>query len=272
MCVKVRHDVDATQLRGTPTTTPLAPPNTHVADLAGGLFHLAKISEGCHRCGARFSGSGGSFCSVQVWVLLQPAPNIFRKKLVSQASRASRERLASAMAPWTEVTFLADKTGKQVKRIATNRIRTSKYTLLSFFPMSFFGQFRRFANLYFLLQCGLMVVGQYTNLFQTSLNAWSTTGTLLVVMGVTLAMEAKDDYYRHTKDLEVNLKTVPVLRTGAPNSPEGMTGEATVVTWEDIKVRYGGRENIVGARVRVGGGGGGRPASNFAARCTGVCA
>ena len=178
------------------------------------------------------------------------------------------------MAPWTEVTFLADKTGKQVKRIATNRIRTSKYTLLSFFPKSFFGQFRRFANLYFLLQCGLMVVGQYTNLFQTSLNAWSTTGTLLVVMGVTLAMEAKDDYYRHTKDREVNLKIVPVLRTGAPNSQEGMTGEATVVTWEDIKVRYGGREKLVGARVCVCvcvvWGGGGRPASNFVARCTGV--
>jgi phospholipid-translocating ATPase len=32
----------------------------------------------------------------------------------------------------------------------TNRIRTTKYTLLSFIPRNLFEQFHRFANLYFL--------------------------------------------------------------------------------------------------------------------------
>jgi hypothetical protein len=38
-------------------------------------------------------------------------------------------------------------------------------------------QFRRFANVYFLIIGGIMFVGQYTDLYETAINPWTTLGT-----------------------------------------------------------------------------------------------
>ena len=46
-----------------------------------------------------------------------------------------------------------------------NTVTTSKYNLFSFLPLALFGQFRRFANLYFLLIGLLMFFGESTHFF-----------------------------------------------------------------------------------------------------------
>ena len=60
----------------------------------------------------------------------------------------------------------------------TNRISTTKYSLLSWLPKSFFEQFRRFANIYFLMMCILMIIGEEAPyLWETPLSPWPTVGT-----------------------------------------------------------------------------------------------
>lgn len=76
----------------------------------------------------------------------------------------------------------------------TNRIRTSKYTPLTFLPVNLFQQFRRLANLYFLVVVVLQLV---PDLSPTS---WFTTVCPLVfVLGVNCVKEAVDDRKRHQR-------------------------------------------------------------------------
>mmetsp|Transcript_18038 Transcript_18038/g.27043 ORF Transcript_18038/g.27043 Transcript_18038/m.27043 type:complete len:1573 (+) Transcript_18038:61-4779(+) len=85
-----------------------------------------------------------------------------------------------------------------------NSVRTAKYTWYDFLPRSFFGQFKRLGNQYFLLQTIIMVVGEYSNLYPSPLASWSMILVLLFVVGLSMIFEARDDYYRWKKDKETN--------------------------------------------------------------------
>ena len=63
--------------------------------------------------------------------------------------------------------------GHRNKSYCNNSISTAKYDVLTFLPVSLFEQFRRIANLYFLLIAILMIIGTYTNLFDSPLTPWS---------------------------------------------------------------------------------------------------
>jgi magnesium-transporting ATPase (P-type) len=94
-----------------------------------------------------------------------------------------------------------------------NAIRTSKYTALNFIPKNLFTQFRRQANIYFLLQSFLMFLGTYApHLFQSPVSPWSTFGTLAAVMSVTLAKDGIEDLSRHRSDQVENTSEVAVIR------------------------------------------------------------
>ena len=130
-----------------------------------------------------------------------------------------------------------------------NSITTSKYSIVSFLPKSLFEQFRRLANLYFIVISLFMVMGQYTNLYESSLSAFSTLGTLVLVMGVTCVIEAKDDIARHRKDAEINSRKARVLMTVSEDDDDeegggvafdaGAQRMAAVVTKEWREVRTG---------------------------------
>lgn len=81
---------------------------------------------------------------------------------------------------------------------------TSKYTWLTFIPKSIFEQFRRTANFYFLVQAILMIVGQYTSLYQNEVTWYGTGATLVFVLIFTMIFQAKDDIARHSEDKVVN--------------------------------------------------------------------
>lgn len=108
---------------------------------------------------------------------------------------------------------LRNESEREVARtqFGSNRVRTTKYTWWDFVPKSFFGQFRRFANIYFLFQSVVMAIGQYTTLYPTPLNAWSLLAVLFFVMSVTMLMELRDDIFRARKDKEVNERLCTVL-------------------------------------------------------------
>ncbi|KAG6475120.1 putative phospholipid-transporting ATPase 9 [Zingiber officinale] len=83
-----------------------------------------------------------------------------------------------------------------------NYVSTTKYTVASFVPKALFEQFRRVANIYFLLTGCL----SFTPLAPYS--AGSAILPLIVVIGATMAKEAIEDWRRYQQDIEVNNRKV----------------------------------------------------------------
>ena len=73
------------------------------------------------------------------------------------------------------------------KHYRSNRTRTAKYTLLTFFPRSLYEQFRRVANVYFTLVAGLSLTDV------SPVRPWTTFTPLAIVLGVSLVKEAIED-------------------------------------------------------------------------------
>ncbi|KAH7569588.1 hypothetical protein JRO89_XS06G0199500 [Xanthoceras sorbifolium] len=83
-----------------------------------------------------------------------------------------------------------------------NYISTTKYNVVTFLPKALFEQFRRVANLYFLLAAVLSV---------TSLAPFPPTSLiapLVFVVGISMLKEAVEDWQRFLQDLNVNSRTV----------------------------------------------------------------
>ncbi|OVA12384.1 Cation-transporting P-type ATPase [Macleaya cordata] len=93
---------------------------------------------------------------------------------------------------------------KKPHRYPNNYISTTKYNFVAFIPKALFEQFRRVANLYFLLAAVLSA----TSLAPFS--APSVIAPLVFVVGVSMLKEAVEDWHRFTQDLEVNSRTVKV--------------------------------------------------------------
>ncbi|KAL8130275.1 hypothetical protein V2J09_019430 [Rumex salicifolius] len=91
-------------------------------------------------------------------------------------------------------------------KYCTNYVRTTKYTLATFLPKSLFEQFRRVANLYFLL-CAFL---SFTPLSPYS--AVSNVLPLVVVVAATMGKEIIEDLSRKKQDIEANNTKVRVHR------------------------------------------------------------
>lgn len=116
------------------------------------------------------------------------------------------------------------------EQFGDNTIRTSKYTALSFIPRSLFEQFRRTANVYFLVISLFMIVGTYApQVFQSPLQPYSTLGPLILVLAISMIKEAIEDWKRHVSDREVNYRKISVLRTD---------GTEEQVRWIDLRVGH----------------------------------
>ncbi|KAJ8602430.1 hypothetical protein CTAYLR_001239 [Chrysophaeum taylorii] len=114
-----------------------------------------------------------------------------------------------------------------------NTVTTSKYTVVSFIPLALFGQFRRFANLYFLLVGLLMLFGERTNLFLSPYQSSTTLIPLAVVICISLVQEALTDLARHRADAEVNNRPADVL------NPPATIAQYQIRTGQIIRVENG---------------------------------
>ena len=77
-----------------------------------------------------------------------------------------------------------------------NRFCTSKYTLFTFLPLNLYGQFRRIANVYFLLS--LIMAFAFEKYAPISPISWMSNLIFLVL--VTMAKQGYEDYLRHQSD------------------------------------------------------------------------
>ncbi|KAK4491522.1 hypothetical protein RD792_002273 [Penstemon davidsonii] len=85
-----------------------------------------------------------------------------------------------------------------------NYVSTTKYNLITFLPRALFEQFRRVANLYFLLAAVLSVTPL------AAYNAYSVIAPLVFVVGISMLKEAIEDWHRFLQDREVNSRKVRV--------------------------------------------------------------
>ncbi|KAJ3023753.1 hypothetical protein HKX48_001281 [Thoreauomyces humboldtii] len=90
----------------------------------------------------------------------------------------------------------------------SNYIRTTKYTLYTFFPKTLYYQFRRFYNIYFLAGTLSVTAGIST------LSPVSQILPLVVVLACSLAKEAYEDYARYKADRSSNNGNITLLRNG----------------------------------------------------------
>ncbi|KAJ3295872.1 hypothetical protein HDU79_008224 [Rhizoclosmatium sp. JEL0117] len=98
---------------------------------------------------------------------------------------------------------------------ASNKVRTSKYTLISFLPKNLFEQFRSIANFYFLSLVVLQAFPPFA-LVSTLL----TAAPILIIVCATAIKDAIEDWRRHQSDEGVNhSKTYLLANTRNWNFP-----------------------------------------------------
>ncbi|GCC34281.1 hypothetical protein chiPu_0012754 [Chiloscyllium punctatum] len=92
---------------------------------------------------------------------------------------------------------------------ANNRIKTSKYNVITFLPINLFEQFQRVANAYFLFLLLLQLIPHISSL------SWFTTIVpLVLVLTITAVKDATDDFFRYKSDNQVNNRSSQVLIDG----------------------------------------------------------
>lgn len=109
--------------------------------------------------------------------------------------------------------FLRNLTPKMRKKFAethpwtvSNEIRTAKYTILNFIPKNLFEQFRRVANVYFLI----LIILQGIPIFSNT-NIFLAASPLVSILLVTGIKDAVEDWKRQKSDNLVNHSHVEVL-------------------------------------------------------------
>ncbi|XP_072050739.1 probable phospholipid-transporting ATPase IM [Amphiura filiformis] len=106
-------------------------------------------------------------------------------------------------------------------KYANNYIRTSKYTLITFFPRNLFEQFMRIANTYFLVLLILQLLPVIS-----SLSYITTALPLIFVLAVTAIKDGVDDIKRHRSDNQVNNRKSDIL----------VDGELMSTKWQHVQV------------------------------------
>ena len=86
-----------------------------------------------------------------------------------------------------------------------NKIKTNKYSLLTFLPKNLYEQFHRFANFYFIFVVVLNWIPE-VNAFAKEIAAIP----VLFVLSVTAVKDGYEDFRRYRSDKKVNLSSCRV--------------------------------------------------------------
>ncbi|ODV63577.1 aminophospholipid translocase that localizes primarily to the plasma membrane [Ascoidea rubescens DSM 1968] len=103
------------------------------------------------------------------------------------------------------------KTGFPLKNYPRNKIRTTRYTPVTFLPKNLILQFSNIANIYFLL---MIILGAF-EVFGVE-NPVLNSVPLIVIVCLTAIKDAIEDYRRASSDVDLNNSRIHLL-TGLPN-------------------------------------------------------
>lgn len=99
-----------------------------------------------------------------------------------------------------------DKIGEPLVRYVRNKVRTSKYTIVTFIPRNLFEQFHRVANIYFL---GLVILQLFPIFGATTPEIAMLP--LVAILGMTAIKDGIEDWRRAQLDEEVNVSPATKL-------------------------------------------------------------
>ena len=98
-------------------------------------------------------------------------------------------------------------------------------------------QFRRFANVYFLIIGIIMTVGQNTSYYATAMSPWTTMGPFAIVISVSLTAEGHADVKRHRSDQETNNAPCVILRRASEiDGDDNAERDTTIIGGKDVIV------------------------------------
>lgn len=108
-----------------------------------------------------------------------------------------------------------------------NEVRTSRYTLITFLPKCLFEQFRRLANVYFVVLGIIAAVGYYGGYYEAAVEPAAILAPVSIVVMISVIKEGVEDIKRHQADTKVNARPVKVV---------GVDGTVTSQQWKDLLV------------------------------------
>ncbi|XP_054730850.1 phospholipid-transporting ATPase IF [Anastrepha obliqua] len=115
----------------------------------------------------------------------------------------------STINDWLQIKIGGDEEVKKKKgRQQLNRIKSTKYTIITFLPQNLLEQFRRIANFYFLIMTVISL------LIDSPVSPLTSLLPLVFVIAVTAAKQGYEDFLRYRTDNVVNRSPVTVIRNG----------------------------------------------------------
>ena len=95
-------------------------------------------------------------------------------------------------------------------QFSSNFVKTAKYNVLDFLPKTLFLQFKRYANIYFLIIAILQCIPTIS-----PLNPFSAIAPFVLVIALSMLREGLEDLTRHKSDKEANARKCTVLKSGS---------------------------------------------------------
>ncbi|XP_004520903.1 probable phospholipid-transporting ATPase IF isoform X2 [Ceratitis capitata] len=115
----------------------------------------------------------------------------------------------STINDWLQIKIGGDEEVKKKKgNQQLNRIKSTKYTIITFLPQNMLEQFRRIANFYFLVMTIISLV------IDSPVSPLTSLLPLVFVIAVTAAKQGYEDFLRYRTDNVVNRSPVTVIRNG----------------------------------------------------------
>ncbi|XP_013098646.2 phospholipid-transporting ATPase IF isoform X1 [Stomoxys calcitrans] len=133
-------------------------------------------------------------------------PNFVKESVSWKWHKGSR---VSTINDWLQIKIGGDEEVKKKKRRQQlNRIKSTKYTFITFLPQNLLEQFRRIANFYFLIMTIISL------LIDSPVSPMTSLLPLVFVIAVTAAKQGYEDILRYKTDNIVNCSPVTVIRNG----------------------------------------------------------
>jgi magnesium-transporting ATPase (P-type) len=108
-----------------------------------------------------------------------------------------------------------------------NIIVSSRYTFINFLPKSLLEQFRRLANVYFLIVGTIAAVGGLTSYYETAIEPEGILGPMAVVVMISVIKDGIEDVKRHNADARINSRPASIVRED---------GTVETVEWRSLQV------------------------------------
>lgn len=145
---------------------------------------------------------------------------------ISNKSNTNQEHRVIPIFPPTDQHEEENK-AKEEYNYPPNIIVSSRYNIINFLPKSLLEQFRRLANVYFVVIGVIAAVGAYTKEYETAIDPAGILAPMLIVVFISVIKDGVEDFKRHRADQKINNRKARVVLN---------SGDIMTKTWKELKV------------------------------------